>query len=200
MSTYTAISSVNKTLVSLLWNSIKDDSQVNSIVTSEDEISLSSPKEIAQDKKLSLFLYQIAEFSSMRNIVQPSTDPDKTGYFPVYLALHYLITPNTRNLQSDHILLGKTIQVFSDNAILRGSILQGSLGENNSNLKLVMDSLSIDELSKLWSAIGTDYKLSISYSAAPVIIEPTREKEAKRVVEKKAEYTIMTRKENEHSY
>jgi len=191
MSTYTAISNVNKTLVSLLWNSIKDDSQVNSIVTSEDEISLSSPKGIPQDKKLSLFLYQISEFSSMRNIAKPSTDPDKTGHFPVYLALHYLITPYTQNPESDHILLGKTIQVFSDNAILRGSLLQGSLADNNSDLKLLMDSLTIDDLNKLWSVIGTEYRLSISYSVAPIPIELTPKEEAARVIEDKIKYKLI---------
>jgi hypothetical protein len=191
MSTYTAISNVNKTLVSLLWNNMKDDPQVNSIISSEDQITLSSPKEILQDKKLSLFLYQITEFSNMRNIAKPHIDPDKTGSFPVYLVLHYLITPYTQNPESDHIILGKIIQIFSENALLRGSILQGSLAENNSNLKLIMDSLTIDDLNKLWSVIGTEYRLSISYNVAPILIELTPKEEAARVIEEKIKYKLV---------
>jgi hypothetical protein len=191
MSNYTAISSANKTLVSLLWNNMKDDPQVNSILSGEDQITLSSPKDIPQDKKLSLFLYQITEFSNMRNIAKPHVDPDKTGHFPVYLALHYLITPYTQNSESDHILLGKTIQILSENAILRGSFLQGSLAENNSDLKLTMESLTIDDLNKLWSVIGTEYKLSISYSVAPILIELTPKEAAAKVIEDKIGYKLV---------
>lgn len=195
MSTYTAISSVNKTLVSLLWNSIKDDKQVNSIVSTENQISLSSPKtfETEASKRLSLFLYQITEFSSMRNLPTSQRDSNQTGPSPLYLALHYLVTPYTQNTESDHVLLGKIMQTFADNAVLRGSVLRGNLSESGADLRLVLDSLSIDDLNKLWSTFGTHFRLSVSYSVEPVVIELTPKKEAPRVVEKRAGYKFVTR-------
>jgi hypothetical protein len=196
MSDYTAISNVNKTLASLLWNSIKEDSQANSIVATEDQISLSSPKAIESEptKNLSLFLYQITEFSTMRNQPTPLQESNKIRPPPLYLALHYLVTPYTQNTEKDHLLLGKVMQIFADNAILRGSILYGSLAENGADLKIVMDPLLIDDLNKLWAIFGTQYKLCVSYSVAPVIIELTREEEAARVIEQKAEYNFIKRK------
>jgi hypothetical protein len=196
MSDYTAISNINKTLTSLLWNNIKNDPQVNSIVAAEDQISLSSPKVIESEtpKNLSVFLYQINEFSVMRNQAIPHEEPNKLKPPPLYLMLHYLLTPCTQNAEKDHLLLGKIIQVFADNAVLRGSILHGSLAESGTDLRLVMDPLSIDDLNKLWSILGTQFKLCVSYSVAPVIIESTREKEIRRVLEQKTEYTMVPRK------
>jgi hypothetical protein len=196
MSDYTAISNVNKTLISLLWNSIKEDSQANSIVATEDQISLSSPKAIESEptKNLSLFLYQITELTTMRNQPTPLQESNKIRPPPLYLALHYLVTPYTQNTEKDDLLLGKIMQIFADNAILRGSILYGSLAENGADLKIVMDPLVIDDLNKLWAIFGTQYRLCVSYSVAPVIIELTREEEAARVIEQKAEYTFIKRK------
>jgi hypothetical protein len=195
MSNYNAICNVNKTLVNLLWNSIKDDAQVNSIISTENQISLSHPKafETETSKKLSLFLYQITEFSSMRNQPTPKRDPNQTKPTPVYLALHYLITPYTQNTESDHIILGKILQIFADNAILRGSLLQGSLSENGTDIRVVLEPLPIDDLNKLWNIFGTHYRLSVSYSVAPIIIGLTPRKEIPKVLEEEARYKLVTR-------
>jgi hypothetical protein len=61
MSEYTAILYVGETLIRLLWDNMKDKHEVSSIIQSEDQITLSSPEEIGSGKKLSLFLYRIAE-------------------------------------------------------------------------------------------------------------------------------------------
>jgi hypothetical protein len=193
MADYTVISSVNKTLISLLFSNIKDDSQVNSIITNEDQISLSSPKDLPPDKKLSLFLYRIAEFSSMKNQFSSTNNLRKQVLPPLYLSLHYLIVPYTQNIEGDDILLGKIMQVFSSHAVLRGSYLQGSLADDDANLRLEMESLSIDEINKLWGVFGTHYRLSLSYSVSPVRIDLTQEKETARVVEQRNEYQTIPR-------
>jgi hypothetical protein len=186
-----AIGNVGKTLISLLWNSIKDDSRVNGIITSDKQISLSSPKDVVESnasEKLSMFLYYVTEFSSMKNV--PLNGSNKQ-YPPLYLTLHYLIVPYTQNVESDQILLGKIMQVFVDNPVLRGSILQGSLADNGADLRVVMDSLSVDDLNKLWTVLSTPYKLAVSYSVSPVKIEPTREEEETRVLEKRDVYQAI---------
>jgi hypothetical protein len=191
MSNYTALSNVGKTLVSLLWSSIKEDPQVNSIITTEDQISLSSPKEIGSQssKKLSIFLYHITEFPSMRNQEMSVANPTSLSYPPLCLELHYLITPYTQNEESDHIILGKIMQIFLDNAILRGSILKGDLADDGEELRLVMDSLSMDDLNKMWSIFDKQYKLCISYRVSPVRIDSTREAKVTRVTEQTADYS-----------
>jgi hypothetical protein len=164
MSPYTAISNVDKTLVTLLWNNIKKDTQINSIITDENQISFSSPKGFETDhfKKLSLYLYNITEFSQMRN--EPPNKRDTVNNSPFFLTLHYLFTPNTLSTESDHLLLGKIIQVIASNPILRNPIL-------NIDLRISFNSLPNKELNDIWSILETPYRLSAFYSVSPVAID-----------------------------
>jgi hypothetical protein len=75
------------------------------------------------------------------------------------------------------------MQIFHDNAILRGSVLHESLvGEE---LRLILSPLSTDELNKIWSIVSGSkpYKLSVSYEVTPVRIKSMRVREVRRVTE-----------------
>jgi hypothetical protein len=184
MSNYTAISDVGKTLIKLLWDNIKDDGTANSIIGSEDQISLSSPEEIEQDKKLSLFLYQVSENAFLKNEEMRSLNTKKLKYAPLFLNLFFLVTPHTQNRNNDHIILGKVMQIFHDNSILRGSVLHENLvGEE---LRLILTHLSIDDLNKIWNVISKSktYRLSVCYEVTPVGIESMREREVTRVIKR----------------
>ncbi|MGB3457897.1 MAG: DUF4255 domain-containing protein [Halobacteriota archaeon] len=194
MSDYNAISDVGKTLIKLLWDNIKDDGHVSSIIESDDQITLSSPDE--SDKKLSLFLYQVTENAYLKNEEMQSLNSTKLKYPPLTLSLFYLVTPNTQNMDSDHIILGKVMQIFHDNSVLRGSALHENLvGEE---LRLILNSISTEELNKIWSVISKTktYKLSVCYEVTPVAIDSMREREAKRVTERELEkYMIRVGKD-----
>jgi hypothetical protein len=187
MSDYTAIADVGKTLKKLLWDNIKDDNTAKSIIESEDQITLSSPEEIESDKRLSLFLYQVTENDYLKNQEMQSVNSTKLKYPPLSVNLFYMVMPHTQNREKDHIIVGKVMQIFYDNAILRGSILQGSLAGDE--LKLILNTLSIDELNKIWNVMSKSkpYKLSVCYEVTPVRIESMREREVKRVIEREVE-------------
>ena len=187
MSDYTAIADVGKTLKKLLWDNIKDDNTAKSIIESEDQITLSSPEEIESDKRLSLFLYQVTENDYLKNQEMQSVNSTKLKYPPLSVNLFYMVMPHTQNREKDHIIVGKVMQIFYDNAILRGSILQGSLAGDE--LKLILNTLSIDELNKIWNVMSKSkpYKLSVCYEVTPVKIESMRERKVKRVIERELE-------------
>ena len=195
MSDYTAISDVGKTLIKLLWDNIKDDSPVSSIIESDDQITLSSPDE--SDKKLSLFLYQVTENAYLKNEEMQSLNTTKLKYPPLTLNLFYLVTPHTQNMDSDHIILGKVMQIFHDNSVLRGSALHENLvGEE---LRLILSTLSMEELNKIWSILSKTktYKLSVCYEVTPVAIDSMRERELTRVTERELEkYMILVEKDD----
>ena len=164
-------------------NIIQDKSEVSSVIDSYDQITLSSPEEIGSGKKLSLFLYRVAENDYLKNQEMQTTGSTKLKNPPLTLSLFYVITPHTQSVDGDHLLLGKVMQIFHDNAILRGSALHESLA--GKELRLILNPLSIDDLNKLWSAISKSkpYKLSACYEVTPVRIESTREREVRRVTE-----------------
>jgi hypothetical protein len=179
MSDCNAISDVGKTLIELLEDNIEDDSLIGL-----NQITLSSPEEIESGKKLSLFLYQVTENAYLKNEEMQSLNTTKLKYPPLTLSLFYLVTPLTQNMASVHTILGKVMQIFHDNSILRGSVLQGSLvGEE---LRLILTPLSVDDLNKIWNVISKSktYKLSACYEVTPVRIESMREREVTRVIKR----------------
>nr|QNO51039.1 hypothetical protein EDLMLJLI_00032 [Methanosarcinales archaeon ANME-1 ERB6] len=189
MSDYTAIVDVGETLKKLLWDNIKEDNTAKSIIESEDQITLSSPEETEPSKKLSLFLYQITENVYLKNQEMQIVNSTELKYPPLSLNLFYLVTPHTKKGENDHIILGKVMQIFYDNSILRGSVLQGSLADSREELKLILNPLSMDELNKIWTVMSKSkpYKLSVCYEVTPVKIESMRERKVKRVIERELE-------------
>lgn len=197
MGDHNAIKNVGETLIDLFWDNIKDDLEIKNIISGENQISLLSPKDMESDasKKLSLYLYRVTEYHYLKNVDMPIENHEKLRGPPLYLTLHYLITPNTADSESDHILLGKIMQILHDNAIIRGSILKGSLADSGEELRIILEPLSIDDIQKIWTIMDRPYKLSVSYMINPVSIVSLREREIVRVVEKRDEYMAVRRKE-----
>jgi hypothetical protein len=168
LSSHSNLYSTSSTLASLIWNTIKDDKQLKNIIKNPEQISHLSPKDAQEQKaKISIFLYNITEVSSMRNQPQnPSRPP-----IILNLNLQYLITPLTDNIEHDQILLGKIMQLFAQTPVLHGKLLQGSLNKEDNNLRIVLNELTIEELNKLWTMLSTPYKLCASYTVYPVNIE-----------------------------
>ena len=183
MAGYSAVRDAGKTLSSLIWNNIKNDRQITLIISSENQIALSSPEEMTPDKKLSLFLYQIVEDSYQKNQENLPSSPEEMKYPPIYLNLFYMITPNTADYETDHLLMGKVAQILNDNRILRGPLLRGDLA--GEELRLNFCSLSLDELNKMWSIFSKSnpYRLSTYYEVGPVKIDSTRKRGVKMVLE-----------------
>lgn len=193
MSDYAAIADVSDTLKKLLWENMKTDPKIYpDIIGSEDDITLSSPEEMGEgdSKKLSLFLYQITECPHLRNQEMQRVDSTKLKHVPLELVLFYLVTPNTEDIKKDHILIGKVMQTFSDNAVARGSILQGGLAGTKEEIRITIYPLPFEDLFHLWQSFSEkSFKLSVCYQVTPVEIESTREIEAKRSVEKEIAYS-----------
>jgi hypothetical protein len=126
-----------------------------------------------------------------------SLNSTKLKYPPLTLSLFYLVTPHTPNMDSDHIILGKVMQIFHDNSILRGSVLPDSLVGDE--LRLILNPLSTEELNKIWTVISKTktYNLSVCYEVTPVGIESMREREVTRVIKREVEkYMIKAEKDD----
>jgi uncharacterized protein DUF4255 len=162
MSQKSFISDADMALASLIWNGIKKGSAAKNIVSSQDQISFSSPKSTSThgNRKLSIFLYTITE-ETPKKTVAPIDCSNKNAES---YALRYIITPLTGNDKDDHALLEEIIHLF-----LATQLLVSSDEENTGGLTVKMDSLSLDELSKLWIALGSPLRLSISLTVSPAV-------------------------------
>lgn len=190
MSDFTVIGDVGETLRSLLmadpWNGISP----------KPDITFKSPREVKDDgegsNRISLFLYQIHENPHLRNEEAISMGDSQIIAPPLTLDLMYLVTPYSDDKTQEKYILGKVMQIFYDNTVLSGTMLQGSLAGTGEVMRLLFNSLSLDDLTKIWSAFqDVAYRLSVGYMVTPVKIDSTRLMSMQRVVSKEMNHSFM---------
>ena len=185
---YNNLSSVTQTLANKIWTGIKEDKQLKKIIRSEEQISFVAPNDAQKSAQISIYLYSVTEYTSMRNQPQPQNTEDPQTL--LYLNLRYLITPLTSNPITDQVVLGKIMQLFAEKPVLRDDDLQGSLKESEEELRVVLDAQSMDEVNKHWTALSAPYKLSVSYSVYPVQIKAEDQATSRTACNQKTDYSI----------
>lgn len=178
---YTVIADVGRTIQKLLIEHMTPEP-----ISQAENIGLSPPTE-SGDLNLSLFLYNIKENGDNRNNQMISRGVDALQYPPMTVDLHYLLTAHSSaELQTrafdEHRILGRAMQVLYDHSILRNSVLQGSLADENEEIRVTMNEAPLDTMINLFSE--STYKLSVSYVIGPVFINSTRIKTTKRVLDR----------------
>lgn len=125
--------------------------------------------------KLTIFLYELAEDPSQRNRPQRRTDVG-TGIEiskpPMAMILRYLITAWAGDMLTEQQLLGRTLQVLYDGAVLSGPQLTGDLAGTDEALKVALVPLTLEEKSRVWYAVQQPYRLSLNYEIRVVNIDP----------------------------
>jgi hypothetical protein len=199
MSSYHVISQVSERLQAILWSEFSKDLTIRNIVMSEQAIVFTNPTETARDSanKLSLWLYHITENEFLKNqpmqrVVRPAGPAslpryDQVQFPPLALNLFYLVTPFAASGTSDHLLLGKTMQVMYDSAILP---LRNTAAQISEELRIVLCRTTIQELSSIWEALREPYRLSVCYEVRVTRINSERMEETAPVIERRNGYLI----------
>jgi hypothetical protein len=173
------------------------DSEISSIITSEQQISFEPPFKLVIDTEpledgLSMFLYRIVEDADMKNRPLLRTNGNRQRYPPLALSLFYLITPLTNTTDNDHRLLSKAMHILYDNAIIRGSQLQGVLTDSAEELRVILNPMSLEDMTKLWSAFMRSLRLSVSYEVKVVFIDSERETAGEQVRRKRLNFEQLS--------
>jgi hypothetical protein len=197
MSDYTVVGAVDETLRALLWSHFQVDSEISSIIATEQQITIEPPFKLVKntdpdEDSLSIFLYRVAENGDLKNRQLQPAGPNVFRYPPLCLNLFYLITPLTNTTENDHKLLGKTMQVLYDNATLKGSALQGALSNTAEELRVLLNPLVIEDYSKLWTALMRPIRLSVSYEVKMIFIDSEREVGGELVKRKRLEFSQLS--------
>ncbi len=183
MSNYDVIADIGETLKKLLWENFKQDPAVTDIIGSEDEISIDSPDEMENGKRLSLFLYRVVENGHIKNRDMTAVNTNRFQYPPFVVDLLFLVTCCTQNRKDDHLLMGKVMQIFHDHTVLKGSELKGSLNGTGEEFRVQFHTLSFEENMNLWQSFREkSFKLSVCYRVTSIEIDSTRKKETVRIL------------------
>ena len=171
MSNYTAIGDLSNTVLKLLQNNIKE--------IPADNITLGIPEE-SSTAKVSLYLYRVEENAYLKN-QESSGYSDSILSTPLVLDLYYLLTvylngaSESSQVSDMHVVLGRAMQTLHDNAVLKGSILQGGLKSSNCEFRITQNPISFEELTKILTAFPDNtQKVSTAYIVSPVFIDSAR--------------------------
>ncbi|RUL78934.1 DUF4255 domain-containing protein [Dyella choica] len=137
--------------------------------------------------QLNLFLYQVVYNAAWRNMDMPGrVRAGESGQPPLALNLHYLITAWGRG-ETDpdavsHRVLSAAMSFLHDRPLLdrsdiRSALLNNDLADQIERVRLTPLPQSVEEISKLWTAFQTNYRVSSAYEATVVLIDshaPTR--------------------------
>jgi len=187
MSDYGVLAAVSGALRELLWEAYDPDPVINPIVGSEAGIVFSNPTVAAKDSanRLSLWLYQVTENEFLKNEPPERVNGDTLRFTPLPLNLSYLLTPMTSSGEADHLLLGKSMQVLYDNAIV---LLRDPVSNVFEELRIVFARLTLEELTRIWESLQEPYRLSVAYQVRVTRIDSLREQDARRVVDRSTGY------------
>lgn len=189
MSDFEAIASVSRTLRALLEGHITNDP---SFPIAAVPIELRSPKELRQDSVdlcVSVWLYRVNRNPDLAN-EPPRPGASTVDRYPIPLDLHFLITPIADDPESDQKLLGRLVQVMHDHARIRGPALQGSLRGGSDELRVTLELLSLEDLSRVWSALDEPYELSVPYLVQLIKIDSAHDPvQREPVLSRTARYT-----------
>ena len=171
MSNSLAIATVTAALQKLLTHADSGDPELGgTTVTAQ---ALDKARGSNNANQLNVFLYQITVNPALRNM-----EPPQLAQRAMPLNLHYLITAYGQNNDDifTHRLLGRVIGLLHDHPLLGAAEIKDALPDNDlfeqvERVRFTWQTLSLEDTSKLWAGFQGQYRLSVAYEAAVVLID-----------------------------
>jgi len=134
-----------------------------------------------RQNRLNLYLSHVVTNSAFSNLPMPGTHPAANGRPPLAITLQYLVTflgEDDLDEQATvaHKMLGSVMRLLLDQPELRRERIRALAPESFIDrqvdlVRLLGRPLTLEEISKLWPAFQTPYRLSIALEASCLLIE-----------------------------
>ncbi|HYI96147.1 MAG TPA: DUF4255 domain-containing protein [Bryobacteraceae bacterium] len=200
MSSALGIASVSFVLVDLLNNGLIDQ-DISATGVGDVNVTALPPDRAeaanAGQSQLNIFLYQVTENAALRNNNMPSRNArgERIDNPPLALDLHYLLTAYGGQQLHAEILLGYAMQLLHETPVLTRDAIRRSLAapsqviggsgvpaamlnlytsglaEQPEQIKIAPQTLSTEEISRLWTAFQAKYRPTAAYLASVVLIQ-----------------------------
>lgn len=148
-------------------------------------VVLNSPHELREELKqegLSVWLYRVERDETRVNLPDERLPGNLLRPPPLPLRLHYLMAPVTFKGPGgaapdvEHRMLGRVMQTLYSRPILQGADLQNTdLEGTDAQLHVHLETLALDELSRVWEALEGSFTLAVSYEVTVVNVYPSLE-------------------------
>ena len=146
-------------------------------------IRLQTPAEMSDNngqEGVSLWLYRVVRDEERLNDPARRISPTELRPPPLPMRLHYLVTPvtnrdNEGDPDTEQYALGKILQLFHSHPMFRGPDLRGQFAGTGAQLVVRLETLSLDEITRVWEGLDGSYQLSVSYEVSLVDIDAALE-------------------------
>jgi len=177
MSASTAIGMVSESLRELLVGEMT--------ITPTVPVTIMAPDESGGgNRRVNLFLYKAQENPSLKNLdwQVKSGEPGQLVPPPLSLNLFYLMTPYAQNdpqtgNSTAHEILGDAMRVFYENPIVSQDYLVDGLLDARHQIKIMLNTLDLEEMSRVWNTFTQPFRLSVLYEVSVVQIDMLTESE-----------------------
>lgn len=180
---YTALRATSRTLAKFLETKFQADPLLSGFFGGGMVVSLATPQEMDEKpaEGLSVWLYRIIRDEQRLNDPPVRISATELQPPPLPVRLHYLITPvtnqQTGDPETEQLILGKVLQLFHSQSVLRGADLQAEFSGTETELRVRLEPQSLEEVTRVWEALEGSYQLSVSYEVSVVNIMPELEPE-----------------------
>lgn len=182
----TSIRAVSLTLRELVFEHLKNDVNLQGYFDPGAGgtmlVSLLGPEELAQNSEgVAIWLYRVVRDEQTLNLPPRRSSRDRLIHEPLPLRLHYLVVPvvdvRTRSdgPELEQHILGAVMQVMYDRTTLRGVDLKGDLAGSPEEINIRLESLDLDQTSRMWEALEHAFQLCVSYEVSVVPIDSARQ-------------------------
>lgn len=123
--------------------------------------------------QINLYLYQTTPNVAWRNIKTSTPNP------PLALNLFYVLSVYGANDDdpepASHVLFAQAMKILHDDPVLHPDELRleqhgGTAHHQGQRIRVTLQPLSVDEMSKWWTMFQTPYRLSAAYEVSVVLL------------------------------
>jgi hypothetical protein len=188
MSNYLAVATVTAAIKQLVLTGLQNAPwgfpYDLSVTTAPPDVARTQAREALG--QVNLFLYESLPSGAWRNQPTPEqSKPGERGFPPLALDLRYILTayaPSDDGVEA-HRLLGCALASLHDHPLLsrdelRAAVEHSDLHEQPERVRLSPHTLSLTEMSTLWSMCQKAYNLSVGWQASVVLVESLRARSA----------------------
>jgi hypothetical protein len=149
-------------------------------------VRLQTPSEMTEsntDEGVSFWLYRVVRDEERLNDPPRRISPTELRPSSLPVRLHYLATPITNRANpgdpdTEQYALGKLMQLLHSKPRFRGADLRGQFAGTDVEFFVRLESLSLDEITRVWEGLNGEFQLSVSYEVSFVEIDADLELES----------------------
>ena len=178
-----AIHSVGSSIVTFLRNTYPQQSAGRTMPACGFELTSSGQLsgDLDETTHLSLYLYRVTVNEHSRQTRAASAQG--SGPVPLGLDLHYLLTAWSGNPLDEQVTLAWAMRQLHRYPVLDASSLSNEAAwAPDEVIQVIPAELSNEDIMRIWDALDPDYRLSVSYVARLVRLDPDEDSESFRPV------------------